>query len=349
MAPLISCGNINLKILIPISGGVLRFVSNILLDKTNPDFPFHPIIFFILSSLSKCFGLFLYLREPSINELCDNDNIKQFKKVKCQKYVFIVLSSFFDFLEAFLSNFNYINLDIDNFLDIIFVNLFAYLILKTKFEKHHYTVIIISTILTIILSIIKLKEIKGAWKEIIIILTIISSRIFSSLNLVIDKYIIEKKSGTVYEIMFYNGVITLSLHSIYLIICTIFEISDETAIFDEIPLIEYKEKIYFDNFFEYWENINGIELVNISWFIIIEFFISLLFPKTIKYFSPNHLLLMLIIPTISSFFDGDGVDWKSYETYLAIVIYLLLIFMNLVFIEVIELNFCGLSKNTKKT
>ena len=342
----VSCGKFDIKLLIPILGGIIRIISNYILLDIYPKFFSHPIIYYILPSLSRCFGLLFYLREPNVNELCDSENIKHFTIIKYQKYILIALSSLFEFLETVLSYFETINVDIENSLDIIFVNLFSLFILKTKFYKHQYIVIIICIILSILVTLLESDELEGTFDEFIKILLLIISHIFSNLKFVIDKYTMENKSASIFEIFFYNGLITLFLYIIYLIIFTNYEITEENEFFKDISfLVDYKEKKYFDNFFSYYESIDAKEFIYIAIFVIFEFLIRLSFLFTIKYFSPNHLFLLFSITKISNLFNGQEFKWKSYIT---IIIYTLIVFLNLVFIEVIELNFCGLSENTKK-
>ena len=351
MSPPISLGKIDIKLLIPITSGVLRIITNYIFINLEAEFFNHPVIYNLLPSLSRCLGLFFYLREPNIDELCDSDSIKEFKKIKYQKYVFIFLASIFDFLESALSYFEDINVDITSGLDIIFVSLFSFLILKTKFYKHQFYVIILSIILIIILSLLESTNMKISTEEIIKTALKIFSLIFNNLVIVIDKYIIEKKSATVFEIFFYNGLITLILNLIYLIVWNNNEIPDDDQFFYGKELVKYRRKRYFDNFFAYINEIKikkRFEIVNIISEIFLEFFIRLLFLYTIKFFSPSYLLLILLIQKIPSLFYNKYIDWNSYKAYLTIIIFCFLIFLSLVLIEIIELNFCGLAENTKK-
>ena len=351
MSSPISLGKIDIKLLIPITSGVLRIITNYIFINLEAEFFNHPVIYNILPSLSRCLGLFFYLREPNIDELCDSDSIKEFKKIKYQKYVFIFLASIFDFLESALSYFEDINVDITSGLDIIFVSLFSFLILKTKFYKHQFYVIILSIILIIILSLLESTNMKISTEEIIKTALKIFSLIFNNLVIVIDKYIIEKKSATVFEIFFYNGLITLILNLIYLIVWNNNEIPDDDEFFYGKELVKYRRKRYFDNFFAYINEIKikkRFEIVNIISEIFLEFFIRLLFLYTIKFFCPSYLLLILLIQKIPSLFYNKYIDWNSYKAYLTIIIFCFLIFLSLVLIEIIELNFCGLAENTKK-
>ena len=62
------------------------------------------------------------------------------------------------------------------------------------------------------------------------------------------------------------------------------------------------------------------------------------------YFTPAHIVLILIISEISFLFIDDN-NWKLY---IKIFFFIILIFFILVFVEIIELNIFGLQKNTKR-
>ena len=65
---------------------------------------------------------------------------------------------------------------------------------------------------------------------------------------------------------------------------------------------------------------------------------------TIKYFTPSHAVILLIIGEISFAFDSI----KNFKLFVTIIIYCIILFMILIFTEIIELNFWNLRKNTKK-
>ena len=104
-----------------------------------------------------------------------------------------------------------------------------------------------------------------------------------------------------------------------------------------------------DNFLNFWkdERLKGKEiLILISWLFVNFLYLAFLF-KIIDIFSPFHLHLSLIISDFIIFF----INFKSYNTNQKIFYFLSILFcsfMIFVFIEIIELNFCGLSKMTKK-
>ena len=108
--------------------------------------------------------------------------------------------------------------------------------------------------------------------------------------------------------------------------------------------MNYLNEEYIDNFYIYIDKINLYEVL----IFILSMFgrcIFILFGYVlVDYFTPLHIVLILIIGEISFLFN-DEYNWKLY---LKIVFFVFLIFFILIFLEIIELNLCGLQQNTKK-
>ena len=108
--------------------------------------------------------------------------------------------------------------------------------------------------------------------------------------------------------------------------------------------MNYLNEEYIDNFYIYIDKINLHEVL----IFILSMFgrcIFILFGYVlVDYFTPLHIVLILIIGEISFLFN-DEYNWKLY---LKIVFFVFLIFFILIFLEIIELNLCGLQQNTKK-
>lgn len=103
--------------------------------------------------------------------------------------------------------------------------------------------------------------------------------------------------------------------------------------------IKYKDKIYLDNLYEYYEKLNYIEIIYFLLIMICRCIFNLFSLITIKYFTPSHIIFILIIGELELFIDRD---WKS------ILSICIAFVMMLIFTEILELNFFGLSENTRK-
>ena len=213
--------------------------------------------------------------------------------------------------------------------DIIFIILFSYIILNIKLYKHQYISIIIILISGLILNTINLinKEIN----YINILLSIITEFIYC-LNIIANKYLMEYTFCSPFEICFYDGIISLILFIITLIISTNIEIKEDKY------AIEYEGKFYVDNFFDYYDSFNIKEFL--------YYFIYYLFPLiTIQNYTPSHYLIILIFDYEFSFLLDKKIKWRFY---LNIIMFVVIFFMILVFNEIIEINCFGFQKNTRK-
>ena len=65
---------------------------------------------------------------------------------------------------------------------------------------------------------------------------------------------------------------------------------------------------------------------------------------TIKHFTSSHVFLLLILGEFSLYL----IDKSTLELIITIIIYLIELLMALIFCEIIELDFLGLSDNTKR-
>ena len=130
-----------------------------------------------------------------------------------------------------------------------------------------------------------------------------------------------------YEILCFEGLIVLVLSIMSLIIAI---------------------KIgYVDNFLNYYENIDKIEIIIFVSLSLINFISGILILIIIDIFSPFYILLADNVENLIYFFST--VNESNLSTILPSIIFLIIyIFMVLVFIELIELNFLGLSKMTKR-
>ena len=131
----------------------------------------------------------------------------------------------------------------------------------------------------------------------------------------------EKKFVSVYEFSFYVGTIILLLLGIF-------------SIFD------YK---YFgiDNYEEYFKYFNSTELLVILAVIASQIVINLSSLFTVKNNSPCHIFIMFLFGQLAYY-----INFKEQNIFAVICLFFIL-FLSLVFCEIIEINFWGLSKNTK--
>ena len=220
--------------------------------------------------------------------------------------------------------------------DIFYIWAFSYYILNTKLYRHQYLSIILITIIGITINIIN-----GFGKSINIynLLITLSADIIFSLNLVINKFLMDNLLFSEYEITFYEGLFNLILFIIFLAIFTNIEI--------ESGYVYYNGKFYIDNFYAYYDSLNREEISVFIYLIISHLIIYIFALITIKHYTIFHIYIILIV------YEGEffryKIDNKDIRImYLDIILYLLFLFMILVFTENIELNCFKLQKYTKR-
>ena len=150
----------------------------------------------------------------------------------------------------------------------------------------------------------------------------LSREIIYSLHEVVNKYLMEKKFCSVYEIIFFNGLIELILFSVF-------------SIFDHFFF-------KFDNFKEYFNNFNIIELLVILGTIITQLGLNICIFFTNKKNTPCHIFIIYVFGKFAYYLI------HSINSVLIIIILLFILFLSLIFTEIIEINCFGLSKFTKR-
>ena len=98
---------------------------------------------------------------------------------------------------------------------------------------------------------------------------------------------------------------------------------------------------HLDNFQEYFENFNTKELLVIFGVIITQFGLNLCILITNKNNSPCHIFIIFIFGQLAYYVDFTGIS------IVVILCLIFILFLSLIFNEIIEINFWGLSYNTK--
>ena len=340
----ISLGKLDKNIFYPLAAGILKFNFKLILPHTH--LIDHPLILSVCSSLGMSLSLFLLLiykwRSRSKLNRYKTDNNKnneptkkktleieleynnQYKELTTDKFRFIFLSAILDFILTIMVYCFCINFKLNLWMfDILFICMFSHVILKSKFYKHQYLCLMIIVILGIIIN-IDLYFYQNELKiDIIEVVIKYFSEVIFSLCIVLNKFTIEKKFASPYEICFIQGVINLFLY----IIC----------------LLIFKD---LDDFFSYWNEINNIEIYLFLILMLIQFIFNLFIFITLKYFTVCHILIIIVIAELEPF-CRDLVN-NNFNSIIIIIEFICLLFILLIFNEIIEINCCGLQKNTKK-
>ena len=347
----INIGKVNKKFLIPVFGGIFRLIHLFLIGY-NPKYQIatkNPFLLTIYTNIGMFLAFIPYIiliyRSKKSKILSDSKsesilNIELihydiFVKNRASKYKLIALSSVFDLFQTILS-FVFCLKCVYNLwiLDIIFISVFSYFILKSKLYKHQYLSMVIILILGLVLNVIeyfKLGEIEDKF-DIFEISMKFLMEIFFSITIVIIKYNMEKNYTSPYEICIWAGLFGLILNIIVLIILNRLEVT--------IDGIKYP-----DNYFELMNNYDINDFFVCSSQIIIACIYNITIFVTCDYFTPVHILITLII---KEFYNHFQKTVNTLYNILGIITLIFISFTFLIFIEIIELNIFNISYNTKK-
>jgi len=353
---IISFGNINKKILYAIFGGIFKLLSDLLIDSLREsnkiELRDHPFLLGINAGLGYCISFipflifkrnYNYLNQKSLDadeKLIYNETEDYFFEKREKKIRQWLIIAFCDFLQKLLS---FIYEGLNNFwmFDILFILIFSHFILKVKLYKHHFISLILIIIFGIIIIIINNLYTEKSEDFFFKIINTFVIEIIFSLEIVVAKYAMEYKLSSPYEICLFEGVFILVINLILLIIFTFIPMSE----IKYIKKTEYEGKMYIDNFFQYFSKISYIEVISFIVIMLSRFGFNIFCLLITKYFTPSHSIMILIIGEIYfASYDTEPL-WRVFTEY---IMYALLIFVMLVFLEIIEINCWGLQKNTEK-
>jgi hypothetical protein len=205
--------------------------------------------------------------------------------------------------------------------------LFAYLLLKTKLYRHHYLSIFVIIGIGLAYNFIsgKFNIDKLKMNKIGHICYFSTESTFNVLY-VLYKYFMLIKFINLYAMLFFQGLIELILGIIALTITT-----------------TIKKLQTFDSFSTYKEGLDIKEIFIFIGLIFVHFLSYLTIYIIIDIFTPFHIFLVDILSQLILFYINDRAKIIPCSIFL-----FLCVFMSLIFIEIIQLNFCGLSTMTKK-
>ena len=339
MAPIIGCGKLEKNIFFPIIAGISTFICRIILSYTifkdnNNDYYYFLIC--LISSFSMCLSIIpliiLKIKHPNIyeeyNYLEENSKmIKDYKSDRKKGFVLIIITSILDFIETLLkAKTSFSNFTNNWAVDILIISFLSKYFLKLEIHRHHILCIIIIIISGISFNIFdyytKLNEI-----DLETIFISFFREIIYCLKICINRYSMDNNHISPDELCFYEGLFEFIIFIFIFIIFFLHKTS--TAFF----------KIVNDS----------KEIILISLYIIFNFFYNLLINFTKKYYHPYYVINIIIIQEIGINLLNDDENKNDFEIKIIKgLIAFIFIFTFLIFNEIIEINFLGLSKNIKK-
>ena len=195
--------------------------------------------------------------------------------------------------------------------------------LKYKYFKHH----IISLIILILIGIPFLVFYKFNLESSIILTMRISHAILNAIYRCYQKYMMEKLYYTYWNIAFIPGVILFPFALVWCIIFT----------FPQLMSIRKFKKELSNKYV-----VTQLIFVKIVIPLIYNFIMSPLTIMIVYYFSPDYILIITLIASYFETLINNGIS--KYFIFLIII----QIFFIMIYLEIFELNFCGLNKNTRR-
>ena len=334
--PFVSIGKINTN-LIPILVGCVFCFLNRLLNQYEGTLLFdNSILTNIFISISKLFTIIplviVRIRSHRIkSEDVSRKSGNQIEyiytetdlDIKQSKLKYIVLSSVIVFIQSIFFVLTFKVKSNCWILDIFITTLFYYLFFKIRLYKHHYfsggLIILMGFIIDLILG--NLQD--DISKQFLLLIFRLIREILYSFHDVIDKYIIEKKFGSIYEIALFTGIINLILLGIF-------------------AVLDYN---YFgmNDYENYFNNFNTEELLVIFGVMITQLGLYLCLLMTNKNYTPCHIFIVFVFGQLAYY-----KNFKIPNSIIVIIFLILILFLSLMFNEIIEINFWGLSNNTKR-
>ena len=293
------------------------------------------IVYKIINRKKKDNALLLSFTQKNINHV-----VTKFEKMKVafKKFLWVLLISVVDFGSA---TFNYTIFSpsieitfIDIILNTIIMNFAYFKIFKIKLYKHHYLSIIIFAILAILMFIIDFvikvfyskKDSYSDYLQTTFILFLEFTLTFFSF--VLEKYFMVKTYVRIYEYLYIQGLIELVLSAILL------------PILINLNVLE--------DFSYYWEIFTNELGRNVSLIFIFFVYYSILF-LVIDVFTPFHVVLIYLFEGIIYLIYNALILFQENKIYIVYILFIsICLFSIFVYLEIIELNFWGLSHMIKK-
>ena len=324
-----SLGIIDKKLIWPFLFTIIQITQNII-DTHYPEDKKNETIYYFSSGIGQC----LIILTPYI---VGNKNLYQKKEKKCTKqnvlhyFLLLLFNGMYYGMIAFNSSVNGASTNVHKnsdytkeIIEIIFITILTFLILKYKYFIHHIISLIMFCILSIGIDILlnNLKEKYSGQNTIQIVLEVLTI-LLQMLNYCYQKYMMEVLYHNYWTINFALGL----FFSIVVFMIIIFNlIRGDKSFIDEC-----KEKGI------------GYILLYLIFQAIVSFFLFLFRILILNYLTPNHLLIAYDLYKIFIILNGDN-EKKWYSIILFIFQFISLAF----FLEIFEFNFCGLNKNTKR-
>ena len=328
---IISLGQIDKNLIAIVIGCIACFLNRLLNQYKNTILVDCKILTSIYIIIPRIFTVFLFIKakmnskvsKKIINLNKEKSFIKANEEIVKDKWGFIFLAALFFFIQNISLVFTFDTKTNAWIFYIVLASLFYYLIFKIQLYRHHYVSAALILLIGITIDLIT-KNLKNEIMKISLLIKYIKEIFFALYN-VMAKFIMEKKYVSVYELSFYIGVINFIL----------------SAIIEVFDYFFFK----YDDLDKYFNNFDIKELLVMLGIISSQFVLNIAYLFTIKIYSPCHVFIIFVFGQLAYYITFEE---GALISALVISLLIFILFLSLIFSEIIELNFCGLSRNTKK-
>ena len=321
----------------------------------------YPFLQNILISISEILAFIPYLISNRIkkkslnNQLNDKENTSKEKNDLAYneideekshiKILDTIMLGFLDFLQSFIL---YIGNDLFNnkfrysfmTIYILFLTVLQKYILDNSIYRYQIVSLILFFVFDAIYLIIIFIDKSLKYNALLLIFIFVSNLILSFI-ITYDRKILKNQFISVYKLSIFLGIFSLISNIIASVITTIVSIH---------VTIDGREKIYLFNYKYYIKDVNGHvvkEIILVFVFAILNGVNNILQLLTIKYLSQNHVLITYVLLAIyySILIKFQDIEIKTLTFVFSIIFYIIGFFIIFIYLEIIQLNFCGISKD----
>ena len=321
----------------------------------------YPFLQNILISISEILAFIPYLISNRIkkkslnNQLNDKENNSKEKNDLAYneideekshiKILDTIMLGFLDFLQSFIL---YIGNDLFNnkfrFSFMTIYILFLTVLQKYILDNSIYRYQIVSLILFFVFDAIYLIIIfidKSLKYNALLLIFIFVSNLIISFIITYERKILKDQFISIYKLSIFLGIFSLISNLIASVITTIVSIH---------VTIDGRDKIYLFNYKYFLKDVDNHvlkEIILIFVFVILNGVNNILQLLTIKYLSQNHVLITYVMLAIyySILIKFQDIEIKTLTFAFSIIFYIIGFFIIFIYLEIIQLNFCGISKD----
>ena len=310
----------------------------------------------ILKSFLKYFGCFSFIIGEIIRKkfYFKKDNTSSVNLVKLKDIFIIIAVSLINLFDEFLAIYLKIKTNTSisrderyNSINFIFLFICSIFIFKKGYYNHQYISIILIIAIEISRYFFNLKDNNdkkeerkmNSFKEFLFqILRALLESIFNGYS----KFLMDLKFFSPFKATYIFGLINLLIVIIIYMILSYITVDENKS----YCYVKYNNDCYIDKFYNIFTNFTFIQFLGLFFYSIVIGILKVLFDFIVRDYTMCHIYLYYQFIVIYSFFKKKNNDTLSISINIVSIVIELLI--TLVFLEIIELKFCGLNKNIKE-